>query len=89
MTPEDTKGLEKNDPLEALRKEVKKLFVDLGLDKRGSAPDILSLIERQLKRPVNIQSYYMAISGLRTGRASEEILTALRTALLSECAATK
>ncbi|MBN2251058.1 MAG: hypothetical protein JW724_03170, partial [Candidatus Altiarchaeota archaeon] len=58
-------------PMENLRKECKKLMVDLGLDERGSLEPIAAHLR------VNRNSLNMALTGHRTGEASKTYLLQL------------
>jgi hypothetical protein len=75
------------DRLEPLRREVKKLLIDRGLDKHGSGKEVLAIARARLGREINENTYYMAMSGNRNGKVAEEILTAIRTAMCLEKAA--
>lgn len=60
---------------EMLRKSVKKLLVDAGLDKRGCLPEIAD------KMNVNYNSLNMALSGYRASNSSIELLKQLQSYL--------
>ena len=66
--------------LDALRKECKKLLIDLGLDK----PGVVSFLARELSTPddkINSNSLNMALTGYRNGSRSEYLLTKLQSYL--------
>jgi hypothetical protein len=64
-----------------LRKTVKHLLVDYDLDRRADI--LLPAVSEKLGRKVNKSSYHNAMSGYRTGPASQEILAAIRDVILS------
>jgi len=59
-----------------LRKTVKKLLVEHELDRASHA--LLPKISAKLGRPVHNSTYHMALTGYRSGPASQEILVAVR-----------
>ena len=62
--------------LDVLRKECKKLLIDLDLDK----PGVVSFLARELSTPddkINSNSLNMALTGYRNGIRSEQLLGSL------------
>ncbi len=60
-----------------LRKECKKLMIDVGLDKLGAQKILAAKLE------ANRNSLCMALTGYRTGKSAERLLLALRDCLLA------
>lgn len=60
-----------------LRKECKKLMIDVGLDKLGAQKILAAKLE------TNRNSLCMALTGYRTGKSAERLLLALRDCLLA------
>lgn len=57
---------------DSLRKHVKKLMIDADLDKKGDTERLAKELD------INQRSLYMALSGYRTGPASEGYLIQLQ-----------
>jgi transcriptional regulator with XRE-family HTH domain len=70
--------------LKILRKEVKKLMVDLDRDHRGSLPGLSAQISGRLRRRINRNSLSMALTGYRLTASSRDILETARDILSSE-----
>ncbi len=70
--------------LKNLRKEVKKMMVDLDRDRRGSLPELSAQISDRLHRRINRNSLSMALTGYRSTASSRNILETARHILSSE-----
>jgi len=64
-----------------LRKNIKKILIDLDLDRAGSYAVLLPHVEKELGRTIGIKTFSMAMSGYRSTAAYQEILEALQRVL--------
>ena len=68
---------------DSMRKECKKLLIDLGLDRPGAVPVLAREISTD-SDTVNSKSLSMALTGYRNGERSRELLMLLRATLVSK-----
>ena len=64
------------DKIEQLRKDVKKLMIDTGHDRKGELQSLSGLLD------INFNSLSMALTGYRNGKASEGYLLKLQKYLM-------
>lgn len=69
--------------LKNLRKEVKKLMIDLDMDLPGERESLADQISSRLGRPIKTNSLSMALTGYRATAAYQEILKAAHDILIS------
>jgi len=66
-----------------LRKEIKKMLIDAGLDGRGQRKKLASMLHHHLGQAISTNTLCMAMTGHRTGPAYHTLLESIRELLLN------